>query len=260
MADPRSLRRARRKTREGVSGVVAVFWLTLARIVFYPVTMLLSRVRVSGTDRIPAEGAAILVLNHVSHLDPVYDAVTVHRAARLPRFLAKNTLWNVPGLSSVLVAIEQIPVFRGTTDAQKSLQEAHNALEEGKVLLIYPDGTITKDPDGWPMTPKVGVARLALDHDVPVIPVARWGTREIYDHYAKRFRPFPRKQVTYRFGEPIDMSAHRGKEHDSKVLREVAELSMSRVRGLLGDIRSEQPPAGFYSPAKKSYGGRALDE
>ena len=207
--------------------------------------------RVIGLERIPPEGPVLLVLNHVSHLDPAYDAVTVHRAGRLPRFLAKNTLWDVPVLKGVLRGVEQIPVYRGTADAQKSLQDAHRALGEDKVILIYPDGTITKDPQGWPMAPKVGVARLALDHDVPVIPVARWGTREIYDGYHKKFRPLPRKQVTVNVGEPIDLSAYRDKPVDNHLLREVTELTMHRVRDLLGEIRGEQPPAEFYSPVRK---------
>lgn len=250
MAERRSLRRKRRATREHGSPGMGHFWLGLAAFVFYPLSTLLARVRLIGLERLPAEGPVLLVLNHVSHLDPVYDAVTVHRAARVPRFLAKNTLWNVPVLKRILTGVQQIPVYRGTADAQRSLSDAHRALTEDKVVLIYPDGTITKDPDGWPMNPRVGVARLALDHDIPVVPVARWGTREIYDHYEKKFRPFPRKRVTYEFGEPLDLSAYRGREVDNHVLREVSDLAMRRVRELLADIRREPAPEHFYSPAK----------
>lgn len=249
MAEPKSLRRARKATAEKALGS-GKFWLGLARAVFYPLSGALARARVIGLENIPAEGPALVVFNHVSHLDPVYDAVTVHRAGRIPRFLAKHTLWNVPVFRNVLVGVDQIPVYRGTSDAKKSLREAHRALERGKVLVIYPDGTITKDPQGWPMIPKVGVARLALAEDVPVIPAARWGTREIYDHYNKRFRPFPRKRVTVKFGEPLDVSAHRGGENDPQALRDVTHLIMGRVRELLGEIRGEQPPAEFYSSAR----------
>ena len=236
---------------------MGVFWLGLARWVFYPLTHLLARVRVRGAHNIPAEGSALLVLNHVSHLDPIFDAVTVHRSARVPRFMAKNSLWNFPLIRNVLVGVEQIPVYRGTADARKSLREAHAGLEGGKVLVIYPDGTITKDPDGWPMTPKVGVARLALANDIPVIPAARYGTREIYDHYNKKFRPFPRKTVNYVIGEPLDLSAYRGREVTNQLLREVTDLAMHRVRDLLGEIREQEPPAEYYSPARK--GGRSDD-
>jgi 1-acyl-sn-glycerol-3-phosphate acyltransferase len=251
VAEPKSLRRMRRSTREKARRGMGKVWLGLAAVVFYPLTALLARTRVTGLHHIPAEGPVLLVLNHVSHIDPIYDAVTVHRAARIPRFLAKNTLWNVPVLKNVLLGVEQIPVYRGTADAQKSLEAAHKALTSDKVILIYPDGTITRDPEGWPMTPKVGVARLALDHDVPVVPCARWGTRAIYDGYSKKFRPFPRKQVSIKFGEPIDLSAYRNREVDNNLLREVSDLAMIRVRELLGDVRGEQPPTEFFSPARK---------
>jgi 1-acyl-sn-glycerol-3-phosphate acyltransferase len=226
--------------------------LGLTAAVFYPFKALLARTTLIGLERIPAQGSVLLVLNHVSHLDPIYDAVAVHQAGRTPRFLAKNTLWSVPVLGTVLRGVEQIPVFRGTADAQKSLEEAHRALENDKVILIYPDGTITKDPDGWPMIPKVGVARLALDHDVPLIPVARWGTRDVYDHYNKKFRPFPRKRVTFKVGEPIDLSAYRGRTVDAQALREVTDLAMRRVRDLLGEVRGEQPPETFYTSSRKA--------
>lgn len=251
MAEPRSLRRQRRRTSEKAKGS-GKFWLGLARAVFYPATRLLARTRVRGLHNMPAEGPALLVLNHVSHLDPVFDAVTVHRGARVPRFLAKSTLWNTPVLGKTLTGVEQIPVYRGAGDARRSLRDAHDALRRGKVLLIYPDGTITKDPDGWPMNPRLGVAHLALTNDVPVIPVARWGTREIYDGYNKRFSPLPRKSVIYTIGEPLDLDEYRGREHDTAALREVARLVMWRSRELLGEIRGERPPEEFYSPVRKS--------
>lgn len=253
MAKEHNLRRERKATKES-AGRAGGFWIGLAASVFYPLTALLARTKVIGARNVPAEGAALLVFNHVSHLDPIYDAVTVHRTARIPRFLAKNTLWNVPVLKNVLSGAKQIPVFRGTADARKSLMEAHKALESGLAILIYPDGTITKDPQGWPMSPKVGVARLALEHDVPVIPAARWGTRDIYDQYEKKFRPLPRKQVTFKFGEPLDMSDYRGRTIDNQLLREVTDLTMSRVRELLADIREEPAPSEFYSPVRRERG------
>ncbi|MGW0892258.1 lysophospholipid acyltransferase family protein [Saccharopolyspora sp. NPDC002578] len=251
MAEPASLKRSRKRTKERPPTLMGRFWLRLAAVVFYPLTALLSRVRVHGLENIPATGPALLVLNHVSHLDPLYDAVTVHRAARVPRFMAKNTLWNVPVLRNVLNGVEQIPVFRQTADARKSLEAAHDALEAGKIVIIYPDGTVTKDPEGWPMSPKPGVARLAVEHDVPIVPAARWGTRDVYDHYEKKFRPFPRKTVHVRIGEPLDLSEYRDAPADAPVLRTVSELAMSRVRELLGDIREQQPPGEFYSAARR---------
>jgi 1-acyl-sn-glycerol-3-phosphate acyltransferase len=206
-------------------------------------------------DRIPREGSALLVFNHVSYLDPIYDAVFVYEAGRVPRFLAKNTLWKLPLAGTVLAGTGQIPVYRGTAEAGQSLRAAHQALSDGEVVAIYPEGTITRDPDGWPMHSRVGVARLALENDVPVIPVARWGTLEVYDHYGKRFRPFPRKRITIKVGEPIDLSAYREGRQDSGNLREVTEEIMSRVRDLLAEIRGEQAPSTFYVPTKTTSAG-----
>ena len=226
------------------------FWLGFAAAVLHPLTALLARRRTLHADRIPKHGAALLVLNHVSHLDPAYDAVLIHQNGRVPRFLAKHSLWNVPVLSAVLRGTGQIPVYRGTSDAQQSLRAAHQALDDGKVVMIYPEGTITKDPDGWPMHARTGVARLALQHDGPVIPAARWGTVDIYDHYRKKFRPFPRKTVVTILGEPVDLSAYQDQPQTIALLREVTDLLMSRVKELLAEVREQPAPDGFYGPRK----------
>jgi 1-acyl-sn-glycerol-3-phosphate acyltransferase len=223
------------------------FWVGFTAAIFYPATALMARRRNEDAERIPRTGGALIVMNHVSHLDPVYDAVFTRKQGRVPRFLAKHSLWNVPVLGSVLRGARQIPVYRGSADAQQSLRAAHAALEEGLLVIIYPEGTITRDPDGWPMASRTGVARLALEHDVPVLPVARWGTRELYDHYHKKFRPFPRKTVVTKVGKPVDLSAYRSQPHNIALLREVTDVLMNEVKGLLADIRDEQAPDGFYS-------------
>jgi len=226
------------------------FWVGVAATIVYPMSALLGRRRTVHGDRVPRAGGALLVMNHVSHLDPCYDAVFVHSHGRVPHFLGKHSLWNVPVMGTILRGADQIPVYRGTADAQQSLRAAHQALTDGKLVVIYPEGTITRDPDGWPMTSRTGVARLALQHDGPVIPVARWGTREIYDHYRKKFRPLPRKTVETRIGQPIDLSAYRDRPETLALLREVTDLLMGEVKDLLAEIREEQAPEGFYASAK----------
>jgi 1-acyl-sn-glycerol-3-phosphate acyltransferase len=123
------------------------------------------------------------------------------------------------------------------------MKAAVDALAAGRTVVIYPEGTITKDPEGWPMSGRTGIARIALATGVPVIPAARWGTREILDHYHKTFRPLPRKTVTTLFGEPVDLSAYRGRPVTPALLREVTDVAMDRVTGLLAEVREEQPPA-----------------
>lgn len=230
------------------------FWVGVAAAIVYPMSALLGKTRIVNGEGIPREGSALLVLNHISHLDPCYDARFVHKNMRVPHFLGKHSLWNVPIMGAILRGAKQIPVYRGTSDAQQSLREAHKALEDGMVVVIYPEGTITKDPDGWPMNSRTGVARLALQHDGPVIPVARWGTADIYNHYRKRFRPLPRKTVTHKVGEPIDLSAYKGRDESIALLREVTDLLMHGVKDLLAEVREETAPEGFYGTPRKLKG------
>ncbi|WP_089300105.1 lysophospholipid acyltransferase family protein [Haloechinothrix alba] len=218
------------------------FWVAFTAMLFYPLSAVAAR-EYRRADRVPRHGAALLVLNHVSHFDPVTDAVFVHRQRRVPRFMAKASLFRTPLLGRILRGSAGIPVYRGTTGAGDALREAHRTLREGKVVVIYPEGTISRDPHGWPKHAFPGVARLALHNDVPVIPIARWGTNLVLDGYAKRFRPFPRKKVTYNVGNPVDLSGYRELEASTATLREVTDLLMSEVTTLLAEIRGEEPPA-----------------
>jgi 1-acyl-sn-glycerol-3-phosphate acyltransferase len=222
------------------------FWIAFCAVFFYPISWLVARSRFEGLEHVPPSGGALMVANHVSHLDPIYSGLVVHRARRVPRFLAKHSLWRTPVLGWALAGSGQIPVYRDSADAQQSLRDATRALENGKVVVIYPEGTITRDPDGWPMQARTGVARLALSADVPVVPFVHWGTREVLDGYHKKFRPLPRKPIVARCGEPVDLSAYRGRPVDAVVLREVTDLIMGRVRDLLAEVRGEQAPAQFY--------------
>lgn len=220
--------------------------VALAAATFYPMTWLLARRRMVGLERVPATGPALLVCNHVSYLDPVYTAVFVHRARRVPRFLAKDSLWSVPVLGRVLAGSRQIPVRRGSVDAGASLAAAGAAFADDGVVVIYPEGTVTRDPDGWPMNARSGAARLALTHDVPVIPVAHWGTLSVYDHYRRRFRPSRRTTVEVRAGEPValdDLRARVGPAGpDTALLRETTERVMGAVRALVSEVRGELAP------------------
>ncbi len=213
------------------------FWIAFCAIFFYPTGWLVGRSRFEGTSNIPAEGGVLLVANHISHLDPIFSGLVVDKAGRVPRFLAKHSLWRVPVLGQALRGSAQIPVYRNTADAQQSLRAGVEALDLGRSVIIYPEGTITRDPEGWPMQGRTGVARLALAADVPVVPVVHWGTREVLDGYRHRFRPLPRKPITVRCGEPVDLSGYRGRPVDAELLREVTDLIMGRVRELLAQVR-----------------------
>ena len=221
-------------------------WIGFAAVFFYPIGWLSARPRFEGLEHIPREGGVVIAANHISHIDPIYSGLAVHLARRVPRFLAKDSLWRVPGLGALLRATQQIPVFRGSADAKSSLRAGTAALEQGKVLVVYPEGTISRDPAHWPMHARTGVARLALGADAPVVPMVHWGTHDVLDGYRKRYRPVPRTTVTVRCGPPVDLSAYRGRPIDAALLREVTDLIMSRVRGLLADVRAEPAPHEFY--------------
>ena len=195
----------------------------------------------------PGQGAALLVANHISHLDPVISGLIVHRSRRVPRFLAKHSLWNVPVLGSALRGSGQIPVYRESADAQQSLRDGVAALNNGKVVVIYPEGTITRDPDGWPMHARTGVARLALRH-------RRAGrSRSSTGAPARSTTATTRSSARCRASRspcasrrPVDLSAYRGRPIDAALLREVTDLLMARVRDLLAEVRGEPAPTEFF--------------
>lgn len=231
------------------------FWIALCAAVFYPATRLAARRRFGGLEHIPAEGPALIVCNHISYLDPIYTAVFVHRRGRIPRFLAKHSLWSLSVIGRMMAGAEQIPVYRGSTEATASLRAAEQALDEGKLVLIYPEGTVTRDPEHWPMLARTGVARLALARDVPVVPVVHWGTHRVYDHYSKRFRPLPRTDVVVCAAAPVDLAAHRARQLDTALLREVTDLVMGRVRDLLAEVRGEPAPPAFFTRRRQHRDG-----
>jgi 1-acyl-sn-glycerol-3-phosphate acyltransferase len=231
------------------------FWVLLAAVLLYPLSAI-GKVTQRG-PRLPREGGALVVMNHVSHFDPVVDGVFVHKNKRVPRILSKESVLRAPIFGRIARGVGTIPVYRGTSDARQSLSAAIAALAEGKLVVIYPEGTITKDPAGWPMYPRTGVARLALECDVPIIPVARWGTQAILNGYTKKFRPFPRKPVTILVGEPVDLSGYRGQEITPQLLRDVTTLLMDRVRDLVAEIRGETAPTDYFRPPARIDGERA---
>jgi 1-acyl-sn-glycerol-3-phosphate acyltransferase len=234
-------------------------WLRFCVLLVYPLTTLFFRRRWLRSDRIPASGPAIIAANHISYADPFVLARLIWDRGRNPRYLAKAGLFTIPVLGRVIRGAGQIPVHRGTADADHALQAAVEALRRGEMVLIYPEGTVTRDPDFWPMQAKTGVARLALlVPDVPVIPVGQWGAQEFLDFYRRRFRPLPRKQMTISVGEPLDLSLFAGQPPTVRVLHEMTEEIMRAVRALVGDIRGDEPPADFF-PRPAGIGSRERD-
>ncbi|MGP4112372.1 lysophospholipid acyltransferase family protein [Streptomyces sp. 4N509B] len=224
------------------------FWYRLAATVLKPPLVLLFRRDWRGADNIPATGGFITVVNHNSYLDPISYAHFQYNTRRVPRFLAKEGLFRTGVVGTVMRGTGQIPVLRESSDAAGAFRAAVDAVNRGECVVFYPEGTLTRDPDLWPMEGKTGAARVALLTGAPVIPIAQWGAHEAMPPYArtKRFRLFPRKTLVVVAGEPVDLSAYQNVEITAEVLREVTDLIMDAVTALLAEIRGEQPPAQRY--------------
>jgi 1-acyl-sn-glycerol-3-phosphate acyltransferase len=251
----RTPRPPRRVTRRPVPWA-----LRLCVLVVFPVASLVFRLRYRHAERIPPTGAVLLVANHVSVLDPLACARLVWDSGRVPRFLAKESLF-VGIAGTILRAAGQIPVYRGTSAAGSSVHAAKAALDAGDVVVIYPEGSVTRDPDWWPMQARSGVARLALTTDAVVLPVAQWGPQRVHDYHSKRLHLRLRTPADYLVGEPVDLSAQRalvraGHPLSGELLREVTDLLMVQVREQLGELRGEQPPATFHPrPVRRALPG-----
>ena len=195
-----------------------------------------------GGENIPESGGCIIALNHVSYVDPLLSAHLVYDHGRLPHYLAKSGLFKNRALSYFLRAAGQIPVERLSRNAAGAFDAAVAAVHEGKCVVVYPEGTITRDPDGWPMTGKSGAARIALETGCPVIPVGQWGAQQLLAPYAKRPDLFPRKRVTMRVGEALDLSDLAAQPRTAQVIQQTTDRIMAAVTALVEEVRGEQAP------------------
>jgi 1-acyl-sn-glycerol-3-phosphate acyltransferase len=229
------------------------FWRRLAAGLAIPVLTVWTRHTWIGRENIPPTGGVIIVPNHVSHFDPLVVGHFIYGAGRWPRFLGKASIWRVPVLGPFLRKIQQIPVERGSVEAVKSLDVLIEALEQGGVVVVYPEGTTTRSPDLWPMRGKTGAARLALATGAPVVPVANWGAERIFDPRTNRLHLRPRTPVTVAAGRPIDLSRWRDGTPSRAVLDQMTDTIMLEISGLLGGLRGEQPPPVLYDrPARQA--------
>lgn len=225
------------------------FALWLAVVLIYPTASFLYRLRYRHGDRLPATGPVLLVVNHVSVLDPLACARLAWDHGRVPHFLIKDAIFK--GLfGRLLRQAGQIPVARGSAEAARSLELARADLAAGNLVVIYPEGSVTRDPDWWPMQPRTGVARLALTTDAVVVPVAQWGPQRVHDYHAKKLHLRPRRPADYLVGEPVDLGPLRaevraGRALTPDLLRETTDQIMGRVRDQLAELRGEPAPLDF---------------
>lgn len=220
-------------------------WYRFAIAVLKPFCVLLWRREVSGLQHLPREGGLILAANHISHLDPIALADHVlYDLGLAPRFLAKSTLFKGRGLvATVMRGAGQIPVHRHSADASKALDAAVEALARGETIVLYPEGTVSRDPEKWPMAGRTGIARLALLSGAPVVPLAQWGSQEILDSYrSKGFHPFPRRTMRFRLGPPVDLTAFAGEPLSADVLRRATDAVMDAITREVEVLRGAPAP------------------
>ncbi|MCV2393998.1 1-acyl-sn-glycerol-3-phosphate acyltransferase [Actinotalea sp. M2MS4P-6] len=217
-------------------------YVNLARVVR---TFLLSSTRRDwhGAEHLAQPGGFIAVGNHATNIDPLTFAHYLWDNGVAPRIMAKDSLWKIPVLRSMLTATGQIPVSRGAASAGESLKAAEQALASGECVVVFPEGTLTREPDLWPMQGKTGVARLALATRAPVVPIAQWGAHRLLGRYRKLLKPIPRKTITVVAGPPVDLSDLYDKPVDGTVLRVATDRIMDAVTHQLEQIRGEQAPA-----------------
>lgn len=176
---------------------------------------LVTRLSVTGQEKI-GKGPVILAPFHASALDPLVVAMAIWREGILPHFLAKSSLFG-GFMGRALVTMGQIPVLRASTRAGDSLVHAKRALAAGQTVVIYPQGTLTKDPQLWPQAAKTGVSRLAIETGAPVVPIAHWGLDRVMPVGAKKLTPRPFSAVRVHFGDPL-MPPAGGDGHTSSAL------------------------------------------
>lgn len=243
-----------RRFQEGRQGWA---W-TLGLVIIKPLLLLTTRRRWVDGEKIPAQGGVLLVVNHISEVDPLTVAHLVWDHGRIPRYLAKDGLFRNKFLGFFLRSAGQIPVFRETRAAVGAFDAAVAAVNAGKCVVVYPEGTITRDPDLWPMVGKSGAARIALATDRPVIPVAQWGAQDLLAPYSKKPSLFPRKLITMKVGDPVDIE-DLGDDLSPANVGVATERIMDALTALVEEVRGETAPAVRFDP-RKALGGQGAPD
>jgi 1-acyl-sn-glycerol-3-phosphate acyltransferase len=208
-----------------------------------------------GQDKLPQTGGLIVVANHISNTDPLALGQFLAYSGRWPRFLAKASIFKIPVLGRILRACGQLPVERNSKLSAEGLVAAIAAVEQGRAVVIYPEGTISKDPDLWPMVGRTGAARIALRTGCPVIPVGQWGAQELlYGDQLGFPRILPRKTLRLIVGDPVPLDDLRRLPMTAAVLDEATTRMMDALTALVAELRGAEPPAERYNPRGKPTG------
>jgi 1-acyl-sn-glycerol-3-phosphate acyltransferase len=241
---------AGKKARRPADGSYSNAWRNVSKIILRPGIRMMMHLDWSGQQHIPTDGPVILAANHLSYMDIFAVSLFADSAGRYPVFLAKSSLFKIPAVGPFISRLGQLPVYRDQADAGLVLKQAAElAAKNNACVIFYPEGTVTRDPEKWPMVAKTGVARLALEQNIPVVPIAHWGAQRILPYGDHVPRILPRKTVRIVAGPPVDLSQFTGRPLTNPLLRAATDEIMKAVAALVGELRGQTPPADFYHPA-----------
>jgi 1-acyl-sn-glycerol-3-phosphate acyltransferase len=217
----------------------------LARAVVPPVIRFWVRLDCQGLLHVPSEGPVIVAANHISYFDPLCLGTFVDSAGRQARFLAKSELYEKRWLGFILRNAGQIPVYRETRDAGQALVHAVEAMREGAAVVIYPEGTTTRNPDFSQMPAKSGVARLAALTGAPVVPVGIWGAQLLFARGT--IGPFRRGiRVVLRAGPPLHLGLTPSSPTEE--VNAARDRVMEAIGKLVDEAKEGWSPPSWYRP------------
>lgn len=216
---------------------------SFARIVLRPAVRAVAGRQWQGQQHIPSSGGCVIVVNHLSHSDPVPVADFIDDAGRRPRFLGKAELFDAPVLGPLLHSAGQIPVQRESSQAGAALAAAVREVQRGHCIVIYPEGTLTRDRNLWPMVGKTGAARVWWQTRCPVVPVAQWGAQELLAPYARLPQLWPRPVMRLKAGPPLVLPTSAPPDY-----RALTAIIMGALTSLVGELRGEEPPTTAFDP------------
>lgn len=234
--------------RQQISATQPTWWLW-RRITRHGRFVLAPFGRLEVTGSVPEslrDGPLLIAPNHIGNFDTFVIAAAMGAAGLDARFLVTGGIMTAPVVGRLLERSGSLRVERGKTDAARSMELVDLALHHGAHLCIYQEGRVTLDPGMWPERGKTGLARIALEHQVPVIPVAQWGAHEVTKYDQTKAMLTSTLSATWRrpalqvhFGEPVDLSGLRADRRGDAV-RARNRIAAAQTR-LLAPLRADEP-------------------
>lgn len=212
-----------------------------------------SKVRAWGLENVPEDGVFITACTHVTMFDVFVPMTALFHQGRRPRYMAKAELANWPILGKWFQLVGMQPVPRRSGKAREIEEESIKILTSGRPLSVWPEGTVTRDPQKWPMSMKPGVGVIALEasrrlgHQIPLFCAVVWGAASI-----NHWWPWPKKNVVMCYDTQLDYSdLLQGSESWVELpplesAEELARRVRVRMTQIMEEIRGEKAPAGYF--------------